>query len=566
MRLAFRCVVRNGIRRFQVADPSNDPARLRRIARDRAGGRRRGGRDRAHLLDQPGAHACVLRRARGSARGLRRDGPALPEGPGRPADPGRGARAGAALRRAPPASGRSSCTATARSGSRRSSTWRACGPGSTCCTPRSRRSPAARRTRPPRRRSATSRPRASRTGSTSRRSPRCREHFRGLGRERGLPSAQPQEFDATYYHHQLAGGMVSTTRRMLEELRRPELFDAVLEEVGRVRAEMGYPIIVTPVSQLVATQAVRNVIDGERWSNVSDETVRYFLGHYGEPAAPVDPDVAERVLSRPRAEELRDLEPLHLEGARERFGTRISDEELLLRLTMPEEQVDAMRAWAARGDAAPGRPRRARARSRRCCGRSRSASRSRTCACRRATSSWSGAVRLDDVKAFVLDVDGTLVHRAGDEVHVQPGRARGAGEDPRLGPAARHLHERQPRVAGRVRRGPPRRRTRHRRRGDADAAPQRPVVPARRAAAKGRCCSSRPTRPASTSSQAACTSLDGTDDPRIDAVFVAHADPVDFARARARGTRGDRGRAAPDRRATRPRTPAPTARSSAAAR
>jgi oxaloacetate decarboxylase alpha subunit len=170
------------------------------------------------------------------------------------------------------------------------------------------------------------------------------EHFRELGHRKGLPVGQPREFDATYYHHQLAGGMVSTTRRMLQELRRPELFDAVLEEVGRVRAEMGYPIIVTPVSQLVATQAVRNVIDEERWSNVSDETVRYFLGHYGEPAAPVDPDVAERVLSRPHVDELRRLEPLHLEGARERFGRRISDEELLLRLTMPEEQVNAMLA------------------------------------------------------------------------------------------------------------------------------------------------------------------------------------------------------------------------------
>jgi oxaloacetate decarboxylase (Na+ extruding) subunit alpha len=167
------------------------------------------------------------------------------------------------------------------------------------------------------------------------------EHFRVLAREQGLPVGQAQEFDATYYHHQLAGGMVSTTRRMLEELRRPELFDAVLEEVGRVRAEMGYPIIVTPVSQLVATQAARNVLDVERWSTVSDETIRYFLGHYGEPAAPVSPNVAERVLSRPRAEELRSLEPLHLDGARERFGRLISDEELLLRLTMPGEQVDA---------------------------------------------------------------------------------------------------------------------------------------------------------------------------------------------------------------------------------
>ena len=78
--------------------------------------------------------------------------------------------------------------------------------------------------------------------------------------------------------------MVTTTRRMLEELRRPELFEPVLEEVTRVRAEMGYPILVTPVSQFVASQAATNVIDGERWRNVSDETVRYFLGHYGAPA------------------------------------------------------------------------------------------------------------------------------------------------------------------------------------------------------------------------------------------------------------------------------------------
>jgi oxaloacetate decarboxylase alpha subunit len=139
---------------------------------------------------------------------------------------------------------------------------------------------------------------------------------------------------------------------MLEEIRRPELFDEVLGEVGRVRAEMGYPIIVTPVSQLVATQAVRNVIDDERWSNVSDETVRYFLGHYGDSAAPVDPEVADRVLSRPRVEELRELEPLHLDRARFRPGT--SDEELLLRLTMPEEQVEAMLASSSSA-AAPAR-------------------------------------------------------------------------------------------------------------------------------------------------------------------------------------------------------------------
>jgi oxaloacetate decarboxylase alpha subunit len=84
------------------------------------------------------------------------------------------------------------------------------------------------------------------------------------------------------------------------------------------------------------------VIDGERWKNVSDETVRFFLGHYGEPPAAVDPEIADRVLSRPQVAQLRSLEPITLEGARRRFGSRIAEEELLLRLTMPAEQVDAM--------------------------------------------------------------------------------------------------------------------------------------------------------------------------------------------------------------------------------
>ena len=90
------------------------------------------------------------------------------------------------------------------------------------------------------------------------------------------------------------------------------------------------------------------------WANVSDETVRYFLGHYGETAAPVDPEIANRVLSRPQAQKLRDVQPVSLEGARERFGSRISDEELLLRLTMPEEQVESFGQQSPLGR--PGQP------------------------------------------------------------------------------------------------------------------------------------------------------------------------------------------------------------------
>ncbi len=185
---------------------------------------------------------------------------------------------------------------------------------------------------------------------------RVAEHFAQIASAKGLPAGAPREFDAAYYRHQLPGGMVTTTRRMLTELRRPELFEQVLEEVTRVRAEMGYPIIVTPVSQFIASQAARNVIDSERWANVSDETVRFFLGHYGDPPAPVDPAIADKVLARPQASKLAQLQPITLEGAREKFGHRISEEDLLLRLTMPAEQVDAMVA-ARDGDGAGGRPR-----------------------------------------------------------------------------------------------------------------------------------------------------------------------------------------------------------------
>jgi oxaloacetate decarboxylase alpha subunit len=169
-------------------------------------------------------------------------------------------------------------------------------------------------------------------------------YFADLAREKGLPTGAMPEYDHSYYRHQLPGGMASTMRRQLEEMRRGDLFDAAVDEVARVRAEVGYPVMVTPVSQFVATQAVMNVLHGERWATVPDEMVRFLLGQFGDPPAPPDPDVADRVLSGPRAEELRRLEPLSLDGARERFGRRLSDEELLLRLTMPEEQVDAMLA------------------------------------------------------------------------------------------------------------------------------------------------------------------------------------------------------------------------------
>jgi oxaloacetate decarboxylase (Na+ extruding) subunit alpha len=347
MRLSFECVVRNGIRRFQIADPTNDPERLRQSARmAREAGVEEVVVGLTYSISPVHTHAYYAERAAALADCEEMDRLYLK-------DPGGLLTADAVRELAP--------HFIAAAGDRVVELHSHCTIGlapfvylegakagfqvlHTAVAPLAR---------------GTSNPAADTTlrdleaeGLSHELDldalAEMTEYFRELGRAKGLPEGEPQEFDATYYRHQLAGGMVSTTRRMLQEQRRPELFDEVLEEVGRVRAEMGYPIIVTPVSQLVATQAVRNVIDGERWLNVPDEVIRYFLGHYGDPAAPWSPEVADRVLARPRMEALRELEPIHLEGARRRFRPGISDEELLLRLVMPEEQVDAMTPAAVR--------------------------------------------------------------------------------------------------------------------------------------------------------------------------------------------------------------------------
>ena len=347
MRLAFRLVARNGIRRLKIADPSNEPGRIRRLA---AMARQEGIEEivigLTYSISDVHTHPYYAERAAAVADCPEMDRMYLK-------DPGGLLTPDAVRELAPhllaaagerPLELHSHCTIGLAPLVYVEGVQAGFGVVHTASGPLSR---------------GTSQPEVVSTarnleasgyahGLDLERQEVVSEHFHQLARAKGLPAGAPREFDAAYYRHQLPGGMVTTTRRMLQELRRPELFDAVLEEVTRVRAEMGYPIIVTPVSQFIASQAAHNVIDGERWRTVSDETVRYFLGHYGEPPAPVDQQIADRVLARPQAAKLGDLEPLTLEGARRRFGQRISEEELLLRLTMPDHQVDAM--VAARDD------------------------------------------------------------------------------------------------------------------------------------------------------------------------------------------------------------------------
>ena len=341
IRLVFRCVARNGIRRFQIAEPSNDPEALMRLARmAREEGIEEVVVGLTYSISPVHTHAYYLERARAVSGSENIDRLYLK-------DPGGLLTTDAVHELIPgfmdaaaprPVELHSHCTISLgplayveglKAGTRTLHTAVA---------------PVA---------NGTSNPSCENTlhnleaeghshDLDTEALAEVSEHFRNLAQRKDLPLGRPVEYDAAYYRHQMPGGMVTTTKRQLKEIGKPELFDATLEEVTRVRAEMGYPIMVTPVSQFVATQAVMNVIYDERWSKVSNEMIRYFHGHFFEPAAPVDPEVADKVLSMPRAAKLKDIEPLSLEGARKKFGDAISDEELLLRLTMSAEQVDAM--------------------------------------------------------------------------------------------------------------------------------------------------------------------------------------------------------------------------------
>lgn len=168
------------------------------------------------------------------------------------------------------------------------------------------------------------------------------EYLQRLARRKKFPVGRPLEYDVSYYRHQVPGGMITTLQRHLKEVGAEHRFDAVLEEIVRVRAELGYPIMVTPYSQLVATQALLNIESRERYEKVPDEVIKYVLGRFGPPPAPIDPWVKERVLSLPRARELDvPLPEPTLEELRRTFGATISGEELLLRWALPADQVDA---------------------------------------------------------------------------------------------------------------------------------------------------------------------------------------------------------------------------------
>ena len=103
--------------------------------------------------------------------------------------------------------------------------------------------------------------------------------------------------DAQALVYKVPGGMLSNMIANLTDMKAMDKFDAALAEIPSVRKDMGYPPLVTPLSQMVGNQAVTNVLVGERYKNISKEVKAYFKGEYGIAPAPVDPELEKRILA-----------------------------------------------------------------------------------------------------------------------------------------------------------------------------------------------------------------------------------------------------------------------------
>lgn len=122
------------------------------------------------------------------------------------------------------------------------------------------------------------------------------EYFEKIRKTNGFKRGVTRINDMRVFDHQVPGGTISNLVTQLEEQKALYRLGEVLEEIPRVREELGYPPLVTPTSQIVGTQAVLNVLTGERYKLVPGEVRDYIQGYYGRPPAPINQDIAGKVL------------------------------------------------------------------------------------------------------------------------------------------------------------------------------------------------------------------------------------------------------------------------------
>ena len=144
--------------------------------------------------------------------------------------------------------------------------------------------------------------------------------------------------DTQCLNYQIPGGMLSNLLSQLKMMNALDRFDEALAETPRVRKDMGYPPLVTPTSQIIGSQAVQNVLAGERYKNVGAELKAYCRGEYGHTPAPIDPEIQKQILGDEQPLTVRyadTLEPI-VDKTREKLGDLArSDEDVLSYIAFP---------------------------------------------------------------------------------------------------------------------------------------------------------------------------------------------------------------------------------------
>ena len=138
--------------------------------------------------------------------------------------------------------------------------------------------------------------------------------------------------------YQVPGGMLSNLLSQLKQMNALDRFDEALLETPKVRADLGYPPLVTPTSQMVGVQAVRNVLDGERYKTVSKEIKAYCRGEYGTTPAPINPEIQKKILGdeKPITGRYADtLEPIVDKTRKQLEGVARSNEDVLSYIAFP---------------------------------------------------------------------------------------------------------------------------------------------------------------------------------------------------------------------------------------
>ena len=170
-----------------------------------------------------------------------------------------------------------------------------------------------------------------------------------LAKTENKPVGEVAEYDEFHYHHQMPGGMISNLRYQLGTLGIEDRLQEILEEAGQVRADLGYPIVVSPFAQYIITQSVLNVMGrdrgNERYDTVPDEVRLYVQGGYGEVVGEIDPNLYDKITRG--AEPIRERPGVNVPPALDRLrrtrGPFASDDDLLLAAFYADKEYTALK-------------------------------------------------------------------------------------------------------------------------------------------------------------------------------------------------------------------------------